>query len=147
MPQGSVFDRGFNLMWRPLAFSAGARMAGDFPDSNKGWGVTTERYQDALVGPQLRSSLYVLLGAVAMLLLIGCANLANLTLARGTSREREVAVRAALGASRARLVRQFLTENLLLAIFGGAAGVFVGYALMRWLQFMLPPFYLPAVAE
>jgi putative ABC transport system permease protein len=124
----------------------GARIAADYPDSNKGWGVSLVPYADSVVGPQLRSSLYVLLSAVGMLMLIGCANLANLTLARGTAREREVAVRAALGAGRARIVRQLLTENVTLAAFGGAAGVAVGDALMRWLYFMLPPFYLPAVA-
>jgi putative ABC transport system permease protein len=124
----------------------GARIAADYPDSNKGWGVSLVPYADSIVGPQLRSSLYVLLSAVGMLMLIGCANLASLTLARGTAREREVAVRAALGAGRARIVRQLLTESVTLAAFGGAAGVAVGYALMRWLYFMLPPFYLPAVA-
>jgi putative ABC transport system permease protein len=125
----------------------GARIAVDYPDSNKGWGVSIVPYADAVVGQQLRSSLYVLLSAVGMLMLIGCANLANLTLARGTSREREVAVRAALGAGRARIIRQFLTENVTLAAFGGVAGVVLGYALMRWLQFMLPPFFLPSVAR
>jgi putative ABC transport system permease protein len=70
----------------------GARIAREYPDSNKGWSVSIERLSDVIVGPQLRRSLYVLLVAVGMLLLIACANLANLTLARGTSREREVAV-------------------------------------------------------
>jgi putative ABC transport system permease protein len=179
LPEGSVFDRTFNQMWRPLAFTAGertrnfhwlqvyarlkpgvsieqaraemdaigGRIAQDFPDSNKGWGVSIVRYMDSIVGPQLRSSLYVLLSAVGMLLLIGCANLANLTLARGTSREREVAVRASLGAGRGRLVRQFLTENIVLAAAGGIAGIGVGYAFMRLLTIMLPPFFLPAVAN
>jgi putative ABC transport system permease protein len=101
----------------------GARIAADYPDSNKNWGVSLVRYSDAVVGQQLQSSLYVLLTAVGMLLLIACANLANLTLARGTSRERKVAVRAALGAARARLVRQFVTENVLLAALGGVAGL------------------------
>jgi putative ABC transport system permease protein len=179
LPEGSVFDRTFNQMWRPLAFTAGertrnfhwlqvfarlkpgvsieqaraemdaigGRIAQDFPDSNKGWGVSIVRYMDSIVGPQLRSSLYVLLSAVGMLLLIGCANLANLTLARGTSREREVAVRASLGAGRGRLVRQFLTENIVLAAAGGIAGIGVGYAFMRLLTIILPPFFLPAVAN
>ncbi|PYR56845.1 MAG: permease [Acidobacteria bacterium] len=125
----------------------GARIATDYPDSNKGWGVTIERYADVLVGPQLRSSLYVLLGAVGMLLLIGCVNLANLTLARGTSRERDVAVRAALGAGRWRLLRQFLTENILLSTIGGALGVLVGYAMMNGLKLIVPPFTLPRDAN
>jgi putative ABC transport system permease protein len=121
----------------------GARIAADYPDSNKGWGVSLVRFVDVVVGQQLRSSLYVLLAAVGMLLLIGCANLANLTLARGTSREREVAVRAALGAGRSRLVRQFLTESVLLATMGGVVGVLFGYGMMNFLKFMLPPFTLP----
>ena len=121
----------------------GGRIAQDFPDSNKGWGVSIVRYMDSIVGPQLRSSLYVLLSAVGMLLLIGCANLANLTLARGTSREREVAVRASLGAGRGRLVRQFLTENIVAAAAGGIAGIGVGYAFMRLLTIM-PASVLPA---
>ena len=125
----------------------GARIATDFPDSNKGWGVSTVRFMDVVVGQQLQRSLYVLLAAVGMLLLIGCANVANLVLARGTAREREVAVRAALGAGRARLVRQFLTENVLLAAVGGVLGIGVGYGLMVWLKYMLPPFFLPAAID
>ena len=125
----------------------GARIAADYPDSNKGWGVSLVRFVDVVVGQQLRSSLYVLLAAVGMLLLIGCANLANLTLARGTSREREVAVRAALGAGRGRLIRQFLTESVVLATMGGVAGIAVGYGLMTFLKFMLPPFMLPAAVK
>ncbi len=175
MPAGTAFDRGFNKMWRPLAFrpsertrnyhwlqvlarlkpgatvdqaraemdGIGARIANDYPDSNKGWGVSIVRYVDAIVGQQLQRSLYVLLAAVGMLLLIGCANLANLTLARGTSREREVAVRAALGAGRGRLIRQFLTENVLLAVAGGVAGIVVGYGMIAALKAQLPPFTLP----
>ena len=69
----------------------GARIAKDFPDSNKGWGVIVERYGDTLVGPDLRTALLVLMTATGLVLLIGCANLANLALARGVSREREVA--------------------------------------------------------
>jgi hypothetical protein len=97
----------------------GARIARDYPDSNKGWGVNIELFADTVVGTELRQSLLVLLSAVGMILLIGCANLANLTLARGTAREREVAIRASIGAGRWRLVRQFLTENVLLSICGG----------------------------
>lgn len=125
----------------------GARIAHDYPDSNKGWGVNVERYSEVLVGNQVRQSLYVLLAAVGMVLLIGCANLANLTLARGTAREREVAIRSSLGAGRWRLVRQFLTENVLLSLCGGLLGVAVGYATMASLKMALPPFTLPREAN
>jgi len=125
----------------------GAHIAADYPDSNKGWGVSLVRLVDVAVGSQLRSSLYVLMSAVAMLLLIGCANLANLTLARGTSREREVAVRAALGAGRGRLIRQFLTESVLLSTIGGIVGIALGYGMMRLLTMLLPPFTLPSAVR
>lgn len=122
----------------------GARIAQEYPDSNKGWGVVVERYADVLVNADLRQSLYVLLAAVSMVLLIGCANLANLTLARAAAKEREVAVRSALGASRQRLVRQFLTENVLLSLVGGLLGVGVAYSTMAALKAALPPYALPA---
>ena len=122
----------------------GARIAQEYPDSNKGWGVVVERYADVLVNADLRQSLYVLLGAVGMVLLIGCANLANLTLARAAAKEREVAVRSALGASRQRLVLQFLTENVLLSLVGGLLGLGVAYATMAALKAALPPYALPA---
>jgi putative ABC transport system permease protein len=118
----------------------GARIEKDFPESNKSWGVVTERYADTLIGPELRTALLVLMTATGLVLLIGCANLANLALARGVSREREVAVRASLGAGRWRLVRQFLTENVLLSLCGGVLGIGIGYGTMKWLQLLVPPF-------
>jgi putative ABC transport system permease protein len=124
----------------------GAQIAKDYPDSNKGWGVTVDRFQDRVVNPQLRQSLYVLLAAVGSVLLIGCANLANLTLARGASRNREVAIRSSLGAGRWRLVRQFLTESVLLSTCGGVLGFALGYAMLAGLRLMLPPFFLPREA-
>jgi putative ABC transport system permease protein len=125
----------------------GARIADAYPQSNKGWGVTVERFEDQLVGRQLRSSLYVLLAAVGAILLIGCANLANLTLARGTARERELAVRAALGAGRWRLIQQLLEENVLVALAGGALGLALGYGMMRGLKLLIPAGYLPMEAD
>ncbi len=125
----------------------GARIAHDYPDSNKGWGVVVERYSDILVDENLKQSLYVLLAAVGMLLLISCANIANLSLVRGSAREREIAIRAALGGERIRIVRQFLTESVLLSVGGGVLGLALGYAGMAALKAALPPFTLPAEAK
>jgi putative ABC transport system permease protein len=125
----------------------GAEIARNYPASNKDWSITVERLGDSLVGADLRRSLLVLLAAVGMVLLIGCVNLANLTLARGTSRAREVAVRAALGAGRGRLVRQFLTESVVLALGGGALGIALGYGMIAGLARLLPPFFLPSEAQ
>ena len=125
----------------------GARIAEAYPESNKGWGVAVDRVEDQIVGQQLRRSLLVLLAAVGAILLIGCANLANLTLARGAGREREIAVRASLGAGAWRLIRQLLTENLLIAGAGGAIGLALGYGMIRGLIRLAPPFSLPSEAD
>jgi predicted permease len=125
----------------------GASLAALYPDSNKGWGVTVDPYIDQVVAPQLRRSLWVLLAAVGAVLLIGCANLANLTLARGTDREHEIAIRSALGAGRLRLIRQLLTENMFLGILGGLAGLALGNALMHGIQLWLPADMLPPEAN
>ena len=104
-----------------------AGLAKAFPDSNEGRGVNVVPLQDVAVGP-VRTPILVLLGAGAFVLLIGCGNVGNLVLARAVARQRELAVRSALGAGRGRLVRQLLTESLALAV---AAGV-LGSALAFW---------------
>ncbi|HTV56799.1 MAG TPA: ABC transporter permease [Terriglobia bacterium] len=177
LPANSAFDRTRAAMWLPLAFrpadmtrnfhwltaiarlrpgvtvkqaraqmdAIGARLAAAYPNSNKGWGVTVDHYE--IAGQQLRRSLWVLFAAVGAVLLIGCANLANMTLARGIGREHEIAIRSALGARRLRLIRQLLTESILLAFLGCAAGLALGDALMRGIKLWLPPDMLPPEAN
>jgi putative ABC transport system permease protein len=124
-----------------------AGIAERYPDVKKGWGATVDRYLDRMVGPQLRLSLTILMWAVAAVLMIGCANLANLLMARATLRSREIAVRLAMGAGRGRVVRMLLTESLLLSACGAIVGVAFGYGLLQWIQSLLPPFFLPAEAS
>ncbi len=127
--------------------SVTANVARAYPKSNKGWGAFVDSFQSQYVDPVTRFTLWLLLGACAFLLLIACVNVANLLLARGMSRQKEIAVRTALGASKKAIFLQMLTESLVLAITGGALGVAVGYAILRVLIAIMPQYTLPTEAD
>jgi putative ABC transport system permease protein len=135
-PNASWFGRGTPAVWavgrlhagttlvdaqRDLS-AIGAQLAKEYPDANAGAGALVVPIRDYVVGT-VRPMLLIALGFVGVVLLIACANVANLQLARAAGRRREMSLRAALGAGRSRLVRQLLTENLVLSILGGAAGL------------------------
>ena len=125
--------------------AAASRLEQAYPDSNKGWTTTVNSLHEQVVG-NIRPALLVLTGGVALILLMACVNVANLVLARGVSRQKELAVRATLGATRARLMQQALTESLMLALTGGLLGLLV----VRWgvqALIALAPANLPRVQE
>jgi putative ABC transport system permease protein len=114
-----------------------------YPATNKNWGAKVEPLKNYDLNPSTRANLWLLLGAVSFVLLIACVNVANLLLARGAARQRELSVRAALGASRAQLVSQLLAESLTLAGLGGALGILLSAALLKMILLIVPPFTFP----
>jgi len=130
---------GMTLEWaRPRIDAAMARLAAAYPEDNAGKGVILTARQDAVIG-DARPMMLILLAASALLLLLACANLANLMLARGAVRQRELAIRTALGAGRRRLVAQLVTETVALAVLGGLIGVLVARGIVSVLLALAPP--------
>jgi putative ABC transport system permease protein len=122
----------------------GAQNAKLFPDTNQGHDPTMRPLREALVGSEMRLTSLLLLGVVGFVLLMCCANMANLFLARTNARARELAVRSALGATRGRVIAQLLTESLVLAIVGGTIGAGVGAAILSVAPTIVPPGLLPS---
>jgi putative ABC transport system permease protein len=124
-----------------------ARITADHSDVDKGFALDAEPLRDRLMGAELRRTSVLLLVVVGFVLLMCCANVANLLLARTSARSQELAIRAALGAGRGRVVAQMLTESLVLALLGGVLGVALGAAILRVAPLVIPPGLLsPAVA-
>jgi putative ABC transport system permease protein len=113
------------------------RLQQQYPETNSGVSAGVRRFTDSVIGPA-RGSLFSLWGAVALVLLIACANVASLLLARAAARDREIAIRAAMGAGRGRILRQLLTESLLLAVLGSIAGLGLAWAIRPLILAVLP---------
>ncbi len=118
-----------------------------YPKSDKGWSATVESLKNDFLDRDVIRALWLLMGAVGFVLLIACANVANLLLARATTRQKEVAVRASLGASRGRLFGQFLAESLVLAAVGCVIGIGLAWALLKVIVLMMPRQTLPSEAD
>lgn len=119
-----------------------SRISQQYPEM-KDWGVELADFYHWFVADQLRTALLALLGAVGFVLLIATANIANLLLSRATARQKEIAIRTALGASQSRLLRQFLTESLVLSVLGGSIGFLAAVWGVRAINTVLPPNLLP----
>jgi putative ABC transport system permease protein len=120
------------------------RLARQYPDANKDVDVIVEPIRDGIVGANLQTTSLFLLGVVGVVLLLCCANVANLLLARTSLRVKELAVRSAIGAGRGRIARQLLIESLVLAVSGGLLGVVVGALILEFAPALIPPGLLPA---
>ncbi|HXF16435.1 MAG TPA: ABC transporter permease, partial [Burkholderiales bacterium] len=152
-PQSGLADRGSSFTLHAVArlkpgvtveqantemATLGQQLAQEYPKVNEGKSAQADRLQNVM-SENLRKTLWVLLAAVGFILLIACINVANLLLVRAAERQKELAVRLALGAGRLRIVRQLLTESLLIATLGGACGLLVGSWMLKGLITLAPP--------
>ncbi len=124
-----------------------AHIAAAYPKSNKGWGASVEALQNDFLPPERIHNLWLLLGAVGFVLLIACVNIANLLLAKGAARLREIAIRSSVGANRRQIFGQFLTESVVLALIGGGLGIALGVGLLRAILSIVPEGILPSEAN
>jgi putative ABC transport system permease protein len=124
-----------------------AHLGAIYPASNQGWRTMVEPLKNDFIPAERIATLWLLLGAVAFVLLIACANVANLLLSRSMTRQREMAIRSALGAKSTSIFAQLLIESWLLALAGGALGIGCGYAMLRGLIAVMPPDTLPSEAD
>lgn len=124
-----------------------AHIAAAYPKSNKGWGASVEPLQNDFLPPGRIHNLWLLLGAVGFVLVIACVNIANLLLAKGAARLREIAIRSSVGADRGQIFAQFLTESIVLALIGGGLGVAMGVGLLRAILSIVPEGILPSEAN
>ena len=124
-----------------------SHIAAAYPTSNKGWGASVEHLQNDFLPPERIHNLWLLLGAVGFVLLITCLNIANLLLAKGAARQREIAIRSSVGANRRQIFGQFLTESLVLALLGGGLGIALGVGLLRAILSIVPEGILPTEAN
>jgi putative ABC transport system permease protein len=124
-----------------------SHIAAAYPKSNTGWGATVEPLKNDFMPSDRIRNLWLLLGAVGFVLLITCVNIANLLLAKGAGRQREIAIRSSLGASRGQIFGQFLAESLVLAVLGGVFGIALGAGLLRVILSLVPEGILPSEAD
>jgi len=124
-----------------------SRLGQQFPDTNRGWSVRISTFYDWLVPEQTRKAIVIFMGAVGLVLLIACGNVASLMLARAASREKEISIRAALGANRLRIITQLLAEAMLVALIAGALGLLIAWGGTRLLAAAGPAVGLPRLDE
>jgi putative ABC transport system permease protein len=123
-----------------------AALAREYPKSDAGWNVSVELARNNWLPKRTSQNLWLLMATVTLVLLIACANVANLLMARGGMRRKEVAVRAAIGATRRRMFAQLLTENLILCLIGGALGTMISWLILKAFLALLPQDYFPAIS-